>query len=78
MLSAGLAEDSDLVLDAEMLEWADRVFVMESRHRKAVETRFGKSARSAPVVVLGIRDNYRFMDPALIRLLRAKMTPYLP
>ena len=61
-----------------MLEWADRVFVMESRHRKAVETRFGKSTRSAPVVVLGIRDNYRFMDPALIRLLRAKMTPYLP
>lgn len=61
-----------------MLEWADRVFVMESRHRKAVETRFGKSARRAPVVVLGIRDNYRFMDPDLIRLLRAKMTPYLP
>jgi predicted protein tyrosine phosphatase len=30
------------------------------------------------VVCLGIPDNYRFMQPALVSLLRLKVTPHLP
>lgn len=77
-MSAGLTADSDLLLDTEMLEWADRVFVMETRHRKAIESRFAASSRSAPIVVLRIADDYRFMDQALIDILRQRMKPYLP
>jgi predicted protein tyrosine phosphatase len=30
------------------------------------------------VVCLGIPDNYQFMQPALVKLLRIKVTPHLP
>lgn len=77
-MSAGLAAESDSPLDAEMLEWADRIFVMENRHRKAIERRFPRYLRKGPVVVLAIPDDYGFMDEQLITLLRARMRPYLP
>lgn len=77
-MSAGLATDSDLPLDAEMLEWADRIFVMEARHRRAVEARFSPANRRAPIVVLGVRDQYRFMQPELVAILHAKMARHLP
>jgi predicted protein tyrosine phosphatase len=30
------------------------------------------------VVCLNIPDNYRFMDPQLVKLLRVKVAPHLP
>lgn len=77
-MSAGLAADFDLPLDTEMLEWADSVFVMETRHRKVIQSRFAASSRSAPIVVLRIADDYGFMDQALIDILWQRMKPYLP
>lgn len=77
-MSAGLAADSDLPLDAELLGWADRIFVMEGRHRRAIERRFPASLGRAPVVVLGIADDYAFMDDALVALLETRVSPHLP
>ena len=76
-MSAGLAEDSDQQIDIEMIEWADRIFVMEGRQRKAIERRFARSRRQAPIVVLGIADEYTFMDDELVVLLRKKIAPFV-
>ncbi|MCV0384598.1 MAG: hypothetical protein K5799_14310 [Erythrobacter sp.] len=51
---------------------------MEARHRRAIEARFPLTTRRAPIVVLGVRDDYRFMQPELVAILRARMARHLP
>ena len=64
-------------LDAEIVAWADRIFVMESRHRKAIQSRYAEMLDGKSIVNLGIPDRYRYMDEALIGLLRRKLPPFL-
>jgi len=73
VMSAGTAPDAETVVSADMIEWADVVFVMEQVHRKRLNERFGPLLRSKRVVVLGIPDRYPYMDPELIRILRSKV-----
>lgn len=76
--SAGLKHDSDNPLTPELLRWADLIFVMERAHRSKLSTRFRPHLGRARIICLGIPDDFDFMDPALIRLLMARMPPYLP
>jgi predicted protein tyrosine phosphatase len=76
VLSAGIASEADTPLDDELVCWADRIFVMEQRHRTAVRRQFRSSLGSTPIVCLGIPDRYRYMDPHLIDLLERKMTRF--
>ena len=71
--SAGLASDAETPLDADLLAWADLVFVMESRHRKLLQGRFGKHLRDKYVICLDIPDDYGFMDPQLVSLLEERV-----
>lgn len=75
--SAGVSGGADLPVDAELLEWADIVFVMEPAHRAKLNARFGAAMRNIRVVCLDIPDKYAFMDPVLVRLLKARVTPLL-
>ena len=61
----------------EIIAWADRIFVMEARHRKAIQSRFGEALGGKSIVNLGIPDRYRYMDEALIELLRRKLRRYI-
>lgn len=54
---------------------ADVIFVMERRHRSRLLERFGGLA--APTHVLDIPDEYQFMDPDLVRLLRDRVQPVI-
>lgn len=76
--SAGTNNDADNPLTAELVEWADIIFVMEKAHRNKLTQRFRSVLRSQRVVCLDIPDEYDFMDPTLVRLLRAKVSRYLP
>jgi predicted protein tyrosine phosphatase len=76
--SAGLFDSADEPLSGELLEWADIVFVMERAHKTRMTARFRAHLKDKRVVCLGIPDKYKFMDPALVRLLEAKVGPYLP
>lgn len=76
--SAGLSPDAEQVLEPELLEWAELVFVMEREHKRKLQSRFAALLRGKRVVCLDIPDRYRFMDPALIKLLQAKVTRHLP
>lgn len=75
--SAGLNHDAENPLTPDLLDWADVVFVMENIHRKKLQSRFRASLNGKKVICLGIKDEYEFMEPALVSLLQKKVTPHL-
>lgn len=76
--SAGTNNDADNPLTAELVEWADIIFVMEKTHRNKLQQRFRRHLKKARVICLDIPDEFQFMDPMLVRLLEAKVSRYLP
>jgi predicted protein tyrosine phosphatase len=75
--SAGVHRSADVPLSAELIEWADIIFVMERSHRNKLSANFKAHLHGKRIVVLGIPDEYEFMEPGLVRLLEAKVSPYL-
>ena len=75
--SAGTNNDAENPLSAEEIEWADIVFVMEKAHRSKVQARYRRALNGKRLICLDIPDDYAFMDPALIELLKAKVPPHL-
>jgi predicted protein tyrosine phosphatase len=76
-MSAGTNNDAETALDGELIDWADLIFVMEKAHLNKLRSRFRKHLHGKRVVCLDIPDDYDFMDPALVRLLEAKVPRYL-
>ncbi|MDQ0475033.1 low molecular weight protein tyrosine phosphatase family protein [Labrys wisconsinensis] len=76
--SAGTNHDADTPLTAELVAWADLIFVMERAHRDKLQRRFQRSLKGKRVICLDIPDDYEFMDPGLVRLLEAKVSRHLP
>jgi predicted protein tyrosine phosphatase len=76
--SAGLSPDADHPLTPELVQWADLIFVMEGEHKAQLSARFKPHLAGKRVVCLDIPDRYTFMDPALVKRLKAKVTPLLP
>jgi predicted protein tyrosine phosphatase len=76
--SAGLNRDADHPLTPELVEWAEVIFVMEKAHLTKLSSRFKRYLGNKRVVCLDIPDEYEFMDPVLVRLLKAKVTHFLP
>jgi predicted protein tyrosine phosphatase len=77
VLSAGTDHDADTPLTPDLVEWADLIFVMERKHRTKLQGRFKSSLKSNRIICLDIPDRYEFMDPKLVRLLEAKVSPHL-
>ena len=70
--SAGLNRDADVRLSDEQIEWADLIVAMEQTHRTKLTRDYSSALRGKRVVVLGIPNNYDFMDEDLISLLKQK------
>ncbi len=75
--SAGVHSSADVPLDSELIDWAEVIFVMERIHRTKMTAKFKSHLDGKRVICLGIPDNYRFMEPALVSLLEAKVSPFL-
>ena len=75
--SAGLGKQATVPVSAELLEWADLIFVMEKRHRNIIHSRFKEIYQRKRIICLYIPDEFEFMDPELVTLLEEKVTPYL-
>ena len=75
--SAGVHSSADVPLDAELIAWAETIFVMESVHKSKMAARFRKHLHGKRVICLGIADDYEFMQPALVALLERKVGPFL-
>lgn len=76
--SAGLNPEAESPVTAEVLEWADVIFVMEPAQRSKLSSRFQPHLRDKRVICLGIPDRYEFMEPELIRILQEKVPRHLP
>ncbi|WP_313253652.1 low molecular weight protein tyrosine phosphatase family protein [Stenotrophomonas sp.] len=75
--SAGLKPEAENPVTPELLEWADLIVVMEPVHKRRLGERFQRWLRDRRVVVLGIPDEYDFMGPELVQLLKQKVPPLL-
>jgi protein-tyrosine phosphatase len=60
-----------------MLRWADRIFVMEKRHRDRIMERFGETLTDKKIIILNILDDFEYMDEELIDTLKGSLQPYL-
>ncbi len=76
--SAGLNHDADVPLSPEQIEWADLILVMEKRHRTRLAKRFRKHLNGKRIVVLNIPDNFDYMDPGLVALLKRRCAEFIP
>ncbi|MEO8002159.1 MAG: low molecular weight protein tyrosine phosphatase family protein [Arenimonas sp.] len=77
VLSAGTNNDAVTPLSSELIEWADKIFVMEGLHRAKLQKRFRHSLNGKKVICLDIPDNFTYMDPELITLLKKKVARFL-
>ena len=67
--SAGVSPDADQPLTADLVQWADIIFVMEAAQRTKMARRFGPVLRGKRVVCLNIRNDFEYMAPELVRML---------
>jgi predicted protein tyrosine phosphatase len=75
--SAGLNNDAEIPLGIEDVLWADCIFVMEQTHKTKLRKRFKEHLTKQRLICLGIPDDYDYMDPELIKLLKKDVPPFL-
>lgn len=76
--SAGINHDAQVPVCLELLEWADLILVMEPRHRSKLSSKFKPHLRDKKIICLNIPDDFEFMAPELIEILRKQVPQFLP
>ena len=76
-MSAGLDPSAVEPVTPEHLEWAELIFVMEKSQRTKLSRKFRAHLKQQKIVVLGIPDKYRYMDPVLVALFEKLVPPHL-
>lgn len=71
--SAGTDNSANTVLNKDLLEWADSVVVMEKHHRNFIRKHYPEIYKKKKIVCLYIPDDYDFMQPLLISILKDKV-----
>jgi predicted protein tyrosine phosphatase len=71
--SAGLSLDADQLVSAEQIEWATHIAVMEKRQLARLRRAFPKLVSGRKVVSLDVPDEYEFMQPELVVLLKQRV-----
>lgn len=75
--SAGTANFAKNQFTAELLDWAEVVFVFDDSQLEFIAQKFGKDAQGKPVVCLGLPDVFTYKSDALVVKLVAKLDSYL-
>ena len=71
--SAGTDKSASTVLEPEQLEWADAILVMEKSHRNYIRHKYPEYYDKKKIMCLYIPDDFDFMQPELIELLKSKV-----
>ncbi len=71
--SAGTDKNANVVLSEDLLKWADSIVVMEKHHRNYIRGKFPKIYDIKKIVCLYIEDEYEFMQPELISILKERV-----
>lgn len=74
--SAGLSPKSDRKVSENDLNWADLVFVMETRQRAKIWVLY-RHIELPTIEVLNIPDDYEFMDKELVEMLSDRINDTL-
>jgi len=72
-MGAGTDIDAPTTVDSELIEWADEIFVMEPSHKKRITRQFNHVLKDKRLIVLGIPDDYDYMDERLVELLKTRI-----
>ncbi len=72
--SAGTSFGVSNPINAELVRWADKIFVMEEEHKEFIVRQHPEAA--SKITVLGVEDNYCRDDPQLKAILKEKLESY--
>lgn len=75
--SAGTSPEARVRVNAGHLGWADLIFVMEKKHRQILEEKFREALAEKTIICLHIPDDYEYMDPELIAVLKGKLSEHI-
>lgn len=75
--SAGTEAGARIKVTAGLLKWAELVFVMEKSHKKRITQKFGDIILEKKIIILDIPDDYKYMDPELIEILKSSVSHYI-
>lgn len=75
--SAGVSAAARRRVTEKLLLWADYVLVMEHEHKQRLREQFPDLFHDLRIDVLDIPDDYPFMDPELVALIRERVEPHL-
>ncbi|MEQ8558507.1 MAG: hypothetical protein RIB03_09350 [Henriciella sp.] len=75
--SAGTARDADWQVTMDDIRWADLIVCMEDKHANRLRADFRQAVSHKRVCVLGIPDDYKFMQEELVALLRKRGMPLI-
>ncbi|WP_226101191.1 low molecular weight protein tyrosine phosphatase family protein [Dickeya oryzae] len=68
--SAGTSRNAKKRVSPDLLQWADAICVMEQKHKNRLVAEYGRIIAFKPLYILDIPDDYLFMDPELIAILK--------
>ena len=74
--SAGTDPKAEVPISSELIDWADRIFVMETANKRRIQRKFPSLLKNKRIVCLDIPDEYDYMDPKLIQILEARLGHY--
>jgi predicted protein tyrosine phosphatase len=75
--SAGTSDSARIKITAGLINWADRIFVMEKRHAAIINRNYPDLITDKSIVVLHISDDYQYMDSELIEILESRLAEHL-
>ena len=72
-IGAGTNADAVTPVSGDLIEWADIILVMEKVHKAKISKKYQGLLKGKRLVVLDVPDNYVYMQPELIQLLKSKV-----
>lgn len=70
--SAGTSVFAQIIINEDLVEWADHIVVMERHHEKKIRRKFSRKRDAMKIHSLGIPDIYYFMDKTLMTLIKER------
>ncbi len=64
--SAGTSPNAKRTVSSTDIRWADKIFVMEKKHKDRLVAKFTRMLEYKPIHILDISDEYGYMDSELI------------
>ena len=70
--SAGTSIFAQVIINEDLVEWADHIVVMERHHEDKIRKKFSQQRDKMKIHSLGIPDIYYFMDKTLMSLIKER------